>query len=649
MSQPAPTPSKAPPPGKAPPPCKAPAPGKAPPLGKAGPPRPKAPGAGKAPPQRPGGVAACAAFSGPKLRPLFWTVAQAPPQSVWIDLVPPAPFDQAQLERQFALGESRPPAVAPVVGRSARPPSCDEARKRLRVLDDRTSQLLAIAFNRLPPPERLVGIFDSLEDFPEVLPTEAVLALNAAAVEQHEPIEQLRQLGIPSTGLSQLDLPERYLWVLASEPSSMVKLACGALLVGPARELRELRLSFQKVGVCCQALRSSELVQKCVSTSLAVGNFMNRGTSRSGANAVLLPESLLKLDELRGVAEAPQDAGEGRARSLLDFVAQALVDEAGTQPMRDLKAEAEDLRGRVRAAQKVSLEEAEASVNQICAAAAKAQKGLAEMARSNGVARLAERVAHVCDEADVAVRLVKAAKEELTLTQQWSSAKSKAKGDEWFAGWLQFLDQLTQAFARAGPPPLRPLTPTAAAAAPEVAPAAPLAPATVMPVRTEAALPPAAAERPALREVSANNSQQLDACKHFDTWKHQAHPQFREECVLRTCARTPVQIGDHTTAPTATSRLQPFARTPTVAGTTPAALAQPTPRRAGSRGCDAGGGFLDDNARAESFDIGALLKGGPPTQSDKVAAGLGGAAPRSMDQVRKAASRQFDDKENLGA
>ena len=41
-------------------------------------------------------------------------------------------------------------------------------------------------------------------------------------------------------------------------------------------------------------LKSSTLVQSFVSTSLAVGNVMNRGTSRQEARAVVLPEALLR-------------------------------------------------------------------------------------------------------------------------------------------------------------------------------------------------------------------------------------------------------------------------------------------------------------------------------------------------------------------
>lgn len=166
-----------------PPPSKAPsvpkAPGKAPP--------PKAKGKAAPPPKR--GACAGPEAIGPKLRPLFWTsVTEIPPDSVFAKLVLPAPFDTKLLEQQFALTESRSAS-------SKRDLAEPEQRKRLRVLDDRTSRNLAIVFSRLPPAEQLASMLDTFEGFPEELPSEAVLAMNSAMLEQKEAVDQIRQLG----------------------------------------------------------------------------------------------------------------------------------------------------------------------------------------------------------------------------------------------------------------------------------------------------------------------------------------------------------------------------------------------------------------------------------------------------------------------
>jgi len=386
--------------------------------------------------------------------------AQVPTESVWDELGPPAPFDDSLVEKHFALAQPRPGASAPGSARS-RVPGAEEPRKRIRVLDDRTSQLLAIAFNRLPPPERLAAVVSALDDFPDCLPAEAVLALHAAVTEQREAVEQLRQLEVPEADLAQLDVPERYLWVLGSVPACAVKLACGALIVGPANELGDIRSSAQRVQLACQAFRSSELVRKCISTCLAVGNFMNRGTARSGARAVVLPEALLKLDELRGTAgqEGERDAeADGRVPSLLDVVAQALVDERTKKP-QELCAEAEELRAKTRAVQNVCLDEAEKSCSAVCAASAKARRGLGELAPEllgPGSGGLVQRVAGICQEADAVAALVRQAKDELATTQTWSSARKGMQGHDWFVAWGQFLELFATALARAK---VRPPTP----------------------------------------------------------------------------------------------------------------------------------------------------------------------------------------------
>jgi len=177
--------------------------------------------------------------------------------------------------------------------------------------------------------------------------------------------------------------------------------------------------------------------------------------SRSNAAALVLPDSLLKLNELRGIVEDPS-SDNVRAPSLLDFLVQALVDDAGIQRYKELGPEADDLRAKARAAQMVSLEESEKCCNRICAAVSKAQRGLPEVCGAPHAKLVAEKVNLIGGEADAAAKLLANAKEELTFTQQWSCAKPKTKGDEWFGAWVQFFDQLSAALTCAAPPRVQP-------------------------------------------------------------------------------------------------------------------------------------------------------------------------------------------------
>jgi len=400
---------------------------------------------------------------------LFWqAVSQVPEESVWNRLVPPVPFNQAVLEKRFALGETRT-LTRKGTGTSSAGSLNDEPRKRLRVLDDKTSQMLAIAFNKLPAPEQLSKVIDELEDFPEGLPAEAIVALNAAANEQKEAVEQLRQLEVTEADLyTQLDLPERYLWVLGTKPLCAAKLACGALIVGDSCELHEIKQDCERLRRACQMLQSSTLVMKSISTCLAVGNLMNRGTSRGAAQGVVLPDALLKLEELRGIAdEGVAQAADGpRGLSLLEFIAEALVMEETTsssdrRSQGRLAAEAENLRQTIRTAQSVNIAEAEASCQKICAATAKAKQGIAGHLVMPSVARLASQVQQITQEANLVAGLVDAAKQDLAFSQEWLSAKPNIKAADWLGGWSLFLEQLQNAISRVQLPAMLPSQPKA--------------------------------------------------------------------------------------------------------------------------------------------------------------------------------------------
>ncbi|CAJ1372500.1 unnamed protein product [Effrenium voratum] len=409
----------------------------------------KAPGPPPRPPSRPPGKAP----DGPKLRPLFWqTVGQVPTESVWSSLGPPVPFDTSLLERRFAMAEARAP-------RKAVDATGDEPKKKLRVLDDRTSQLLAISFNKLPPAEQLAQVVDTLETFPDGLAPEAVMALNSATVEQKDAVEQLKSLDVREADLMQLDVPERYLWVMANNSVCAAKIASGALIVGLAPELPELSLACQRVRDGCRRLQSSILVKRFISTCLAVGNVMNRGTARGSARAIVLPEGLLKLDELRGSGETEGVSG----LSLLDFVSEAILVEAsctsGKGVQAQLRAEADELREGMRAAQGVCLHDADTSCQRICRAASHAQSGLSQHLANLSVARLAATVQSICKESEKCSAQVAEAKAQLKKSMEWASAKPNTSSSDWLGSWVQFLEQLAGAIDRVKLPelPMRPV------------------------------------------------------------------------------------------------------------------------------------------------------------------------------------------------
>merc|ERR1712216_109062 len=151
----------------------------------------------------------------------------------------------------------------------------------------------------------------------------AVNALRTAFEKNWHAIEQMRlQLEQDENDAPTLDLPERFLWELDQVPNVSTKLACGSLLLASC-DLPEWRSGLAKVGICCQQLRGSKSLAKCLATCLAVGNFLNRGTARAEARAVVLPESLLKLSEVRSSTADAECPGNGV--SILNVVTRAIT------------------------------------------------------------------------------------------------------------------------------------------------------------------------------------------------------------------------------------------------------------------------------------------------------------------------------------
>lgn len=419
-----------------------PAPGKAAGKGKGPPgkaPPPPSKGAGKA-----AGKAAPAEHTGPRLRPLFVTVAnKVLPDSVWEEAAAAAPFDVASLERHFVLE-----AGGSTMAKRGSNDASNKAgsNKRGRVLDDKSAHSLNIQFSRLPPPERLSMMIDRFEDFPEGLSQQAVLALSAAIAAHGDAVEKMRQLNLPDCEVEKLDTAEKYLWVFAAVPFCHVKLSCGALMVGPAREICNLRYDGKVVATCCKSLRESDLLRRCIFTCLSVSNVMNRGTARSDACALVLPDALLKFEELRG---AGKDAGD-TGITLLDFVAEAVAKDAskGSSSTQSLRSEIDELRKRVKSAMSVSMEETESGCNQIVKEAKRVQTELQTVTpRTDCIEHIAKRVATIAEEADGTLALVIDAKSELAKAIKWCCAKSP-KNEDFLGGWSNFLEQLSRAFGR---------------------------------------------------------------------------------------------------------------------------------------------------------------------------------------------------------
>jgi hypothetical protein len=349
------------------------------------------------------------------------------------------------------------------------------------MLDNKTWQNLAIAFSRLAQkPELLLKTLQTLENFPEFLKPEELKTL--AEFESDEgkakAIQVVQKWDNP---IEQLDIPERILWILGRVPHLHAKLQCGMLVVGHVREqVAEARLSAERVSTFCHHIRSSTFLRKCISISLLFGNVLNTGTNRANAVGVVLPEALLRLEDLRASKGSSDDVlQDGRELTCLDFVAEALItarldadsknSTAGGSTEKPVGcilpdsclqrkngadcclAEAEQLLKVARPCLwgPVSLEEASSNTANANAKAASARALLSTVPVTPEVTRLGERVRVICDEAIAASNAVTTAKNDLLNLKKWSTTKDGVKTDEWFKDWELFFNHLLRALDRA--------------------------------------------------------------------------------------------------------------------------------------------------------------------------------------------------------
>lgn len=389
-----------------------------------------------------------APFTGPKLKPLFWsTVTNVNKEASWA-LATEGPgavkFDEMLIENLFGLPETS--NTSPCASRRSQPESGNDRKRRriVRVLDDRTSQQLAIALCRLPPPDKFAAMVNTFEGFPwDFTPTAgAVHALQVAYEKNWDAIEKMRQqLEQDENDSAVLDLPERFLWELDQVPNVSAKLSCGSLVLGSS-DLPEWRSGLAKVGICCQQLRGSKSLARCLATCLSVGNFLNRGTPRAEARAVVLPESLLKLAEIRSTATSPSKSE--KAVSVLQVITRALLEEEATRGESGHFARSvQSLLDHAQSAACIGLEE----IFRVMPAKTKEvqdiERKLADIEDAGpGAKRVEMRIRQIVKEANLAARLADGARQEWEVTQKWACSRTKMACESWFALWVEFLGKL---------------------------------------------------------------------------------------------------------------------------------------------------------------------------------------------------------------
>ena len=289
-----------PPPGGAPPPPPPPPgggpPPPPPPPGGGPPPPPPPPGGGPPPPPPPGGVAAVKKKANPKpkvpMKGFHWRAFKARqiPNTVWTKVDDERiELDQDELASLFCKNE--PKAKAPSSEKAAAKP------KKISLISMKRANNVGIMLARfkIDPPALRKAIL-TLD--PVVLTPDMVRALQMA-IPQPEEVEVLNAF---SGDRALLGPVEVFMFEMLSIPHLGQRLQAIETKLRFEAELLELEESIQIVADATEEVKNSDAFVKVLEVILAIGNYLNGGTSRGGAYGFQL-DAILKLPATRATGK----------------------------------------------------------------------------------------------------------------------------------------------------------------------------------------------------------------------------------------------------------------------------------------------------------------------------------------------------------
>ncbi|KAF9588546.1 hypothetical protein IFM89_013040, partial [Coptis chinensis] len=136
--------------------------------------------------------------------------------------------------------------------------------------------------------------------------------------------EEELKLRLYSGELSQLGPAERFLKILVDIPFAFRRLDSLCFMSSYQEEVSSVKESLATLEVACKELRNSRLFLKLLEAVLKIGNRMNDGTFRGGAQAFKL-DTLLKLADVKGI--------DGKT-TLLNFVVLEIIRSEGIRAGR---------------------------------------------------------------------------------------------------------------------------------------------------------------------------------------------------------------------------------------------------------------------------------------------------------------------------
>ena len=273
------------------------------------------------------------AAAGPKLKPLVW---QKVPKNrlkgtVWQDIkdsegegaseAEPS-FDAAKFEALFAAKPppSKPAALTRQGASSALPIS-------VALLDPKRSNNLSIILARLKLP------FDEIRKAVIDLDAEVLSHEAVGALQKCVPLQEEVELVTGAADTSTLGYAERFVLSVGTIPRLKARLECFAFKHRFNQQLHALYSDVNTLTSACQQLVSCPPLKRLLHMLLKMGNALNAGSFRSGAEGFKL-ECLTRLAELKSNTEQS---------SLLQFALAASEGRDGSSSSEPLTSFTKDL------------------------------------------------------------------------------------------------------------------------------------------------------------------------------------------------------------------------------------------------------------------------------------------------------------------
>uniref|UniRef100_A0A1D1Y9M7 Formin-like protein n=1 Tax=Anthurium amnicola TaxID=1678845 RepID=A0A1D1Y9M7_9ARAE len=253
-----------------------------------------------------------------KLKPFFWDKVLANPDQsmVWHQINSGSfQFNEEMIETLFGYADNK----QKIAGKKQSATN-ELTPQYVQILDPKKSQNLAILLRAL---NVTTGeVYDALMEGNE-LPTELLQTLLKMSPTTDEELK----LHLYSGDISQLGPAERFLKTLVDIPFAFKRLDALLFMISLEEDASNIKDDLATVEAACKELKSSRLFKKLLEAVIKIGNRMNDGTYRGGAQAFKL-DTLLKLSDVKGI--------DGKT-TLLHFVVQEIIRSEGMRAEREAK------------------------------------------------------------------------------------------------------------------------------------------------------------------------------------------------------------------------------------------------------------------------------------------------------------------------